>query len=181
MKRQVLVISLLIAASTPWVAQPVKAISTGGMKITIVAEGDCAVDSQTIVITDATTSCSISDSITPAKKYIDVTLLAPIDKRSTKNGWSYPNFMFGGSILDEGSKLTTFKISKRGKGSLQLKKRDADGCIIGYSETGTLVARVTNSKSAQNPSWTASAVSKPITVRYQLSIGANDCVARYGT
>ena len=181
MKRQVLVISLLIAASTPWVAQPVKAISTGGMKITIVAEGDCAVDSQTIVITDATTSCSISVAVTPAKKYIDVTLIAPMDKRSTKNGWSYPNFMFGGSILDEGSKLSTFKISKRGKGSLQLKKRDADGCIIGYSETGTLVARVTNSKSAQNPSWTASAVSKPITVRYQLSIGANDCVATYGT
>ena len=179
MKRQVLVISLLIAASTPWVAQPVKAISTGGMKITIVAKGDCAVDSQTIVITDATTSCSISVSITPAKKYIDVTLLAPIDKRSAKNGWSYPNFMFGGSILDDGSKLSTFKISKRGKGSLQLKKRDADGCIIDYSETGTLVARVTNSKSAQNPSWTASAVSKPITVRYQLSVGANDCVNYY--
>ena len=181
MKRQVLVISLLIAASTPWGAQPVNAISTGGMKITIVAEGDCAVDSQTIVITDATTSCSISVAVTPAKKYIDVTLIAPIDKRSANNGWSYPNFMFGGSILDEGSKLTTFKISKRGKGSLQLKKRDADGCIIGYSETWTLVARVTNSKSAQNPSWTASAVSKPITVRYQLSIGANDCVATYGT
>ena len=180
MKRQVLVISLLITASTPWVAQPVKAISTGGMKITIVAEGDCAVDSQTIVITDATTSCSISVAVTPAKKYIDVTLIAPIDKRSANNGWSYPNFMFGGSILDEGSKLSTFKISKRGKGSLQLKKRDADGCIIGYSETGTLVARVTNSKSAQNPSWTASAVSKPITVRYQLSVGANDCVNYYG-
>ena len=181
MKRQVLVTSLIIAVSTTWVTQPVKAISTGGMKIDAVAEGDCAVDSQTIVITDATTSCSISVSITPAKKYIDVTLLAPIDKRSTKNGWSYPNFMFGGSILDEGSKLSTFKISKRGKGSLQLKKRDADGCIIGYSETGTLVAFVTNSKSAQNPSFSAQAVSKPITVRYQLSIGANDCVARYGT
>ena len=181
MKRQVLVISLLITASTPWVAQPVKAISTGGMKITIVAEGDCAVDSQTIVITDATTSCSISVAVTPAKKYIDVTLIAPIDKRSANNGWSYPNFMFGGSILDEGSKLSTFKISKRGKGSLQLKKRDADGCIIGYSETGTLVAVVTNSKSAQNPRYTAQAVSKPITVKYQLSIGANDCVATYGT
>ena len=181
MKRQVLVTSLIIAVSTTWVNQPVKATSTGGMKIVAVAEGDCAVDSQTIVITDATTSCSISVSITPAKKYIDVTLLAPIDKRSTKNGWSYPNFMFGGSILDEGSKLSTFKISKRGKGSLQLKKRDADGCIIDYSETGTLVAVVTNSKSAQNPRYTAQAVSKPITVRYQLSVGANDCVARYGT
>ena len=180
MKRQVLVISLLIAASTPWVAQPVKAISTGGMKITAVAEGDCAVDSQTIVITDATTSCSISVAITPAKKYIHVELIAPIDKRSTNNGWSYPNFMFGGSILDEGSKLTTFKISKRGKGSLQLKKRDADGCVIELMDTRTLVAVVTNSKSAQNPSYSAQAVSKPITVKYQLSIGANDCVARYG-
>ena len=181
MKRQVLVISLLIAASTPWVAQPVKAISTGGMKITIVAEGDCAVDSQTIVITDATTSCSISVAVTPAKKYIDVTLIAPMDKRSANNGWSYPNFMFGGSILDEGSKLSTFKISKRGKGSLQLKKRDADGCVIALMDTRTLVAFVSNSKSAQNPRYTAQAVSKPITVKYQLSIGANDCVATYGT
>ena len=44
-----------------------------------------------------------------------------------------------------------------------------------------LVAFVTNSKSAQNPRYTAQAVSKPITVKYQLSIGANDCVATYGT
>ena len=88
MKRQVLVTSLIIAASTTWVTQPIKAISTGGMKITAVAEGDCAVDSQTIVITDATTSCSISVAVIPAKKYIHAELIAPIDKRSTKNGWS---------------------------------------------------------------------------------------------
>ena len=179
MKRQVLVISLLIAASTPWVAQPVKAISTGGMKITIVAEGDCAVDSQTIVITDATTSCSISVAVTPAKKYVDAELIAPIDKRSTKNGWSTVGFMFGGAAY--GGERALFQISKRGKASLQFKKKSTDGCVIELMDTWTLVAFVTNSKSAQNPSFSAQAVSKPITVRYQLSIGANDCVARYGT
>ena len=99
MKRQVLVTSLIIAVSTTWVNQPVKATSTGGMKIVAVAEGDCAVDSQTIVITDATTSCSISVAVTPAKKYIHAELIAPIDKRSTKNGWSTVGFMFGGSAL----------------------------------------------------------------------------------
>ena len=177
MKKQVLVISLIIAASTPWVTQPVNAISTGGMKITAVAEGDCAVDSQIIVITDATTSCSISVAVTPAKKYIHAELIAPIDKRSMKNGWSYVNFMFGGS--EDGRKGDLFQISKRGKGSLQLKNRNADGCVIELLDAWTLVAIVTNSKSAQNPSWTVSAVSKPITVKYQLSVGASDCVKRY--
>ena len=179
MKRQVLFISLIIAASTTWVTQPVKAISTGGMKITAVAEGDCAVDSQTIVITDATTSCSISVAVTPAKKYIHAELIAPIDKRSTKNGWSDVNFMFGGAAY--GNEKAFFQISKRGKASLQFKKKSTDGCVIELIDTWTLVAFVTNSKSAQNPSFSAQAVSKPITVRYQLSIGANDCVARYGT
>ncbi len=179
MKRQVLVISLLIAASTPWVAQPVKAISTGGMKIIAVAEGDCAVDSQTIVITDATTSCSISVAVTPAKKYIHVELIAPIDKRSTKNGWSNANFMFGGAAY--GGEQALFQISKRGKASLQFKKKSTDGCVIKLMDTWTLVAVVTNSKSAQNPRFSAQAVSKPITIEYQLSIGANDCVARYGS
>ena len=179
MKRQVLVTSLIIAVSTTWVTQPVKAISTGGMKITAVAEGDCAVDSQTIVITDATTSCSISVAVTPAKKYIHAELIAPIDKRSTKNGWSDVNFMFGGKAY--GNEKALFQISKRGKASLQFKKKSTDGCVIELRDTGTLVAFVTDSKSAQNPRYTALAVSKPITVKYQLSIGANDCVARYGT
>jgi len=178
MKRQVLVTSLIIAASTTWVTQPVKAISTGGMKITAVAEGDCAVDSQTIVITDATTSCSISVAVTPAKKYIHAELIAPIDKRSTKNGWSNVNFMFGGTAY--GGEQALFQISKRGKASLQFKKKSTDGCVIELMDTRTLVAFVTNSKSTQNPRYTAQAVSKPITVKYQLSIGANDCVARYG-
>jgi hypothetical protein len=178
MKRQVLVTSLIIAASTTWVTQPVKAISTGGMKIVAVAEGDCAVDSQTIVITDATTSCSISVAVTPAKKYIHAELIAPIDKRSTKNGWSNVNFMFGGTAY--GGEQALFQISKRGKASLQFKKKTSDGCVIELMDTRTLVAFVTNSKSTQNPRYTAQAVSKPITVKYQLSIGANDCVARYG-
>ena len=179
MKRQVLVTSLIIAASTTWVTQPVKATLTGGMKITAVAEGDCAVDSQTIVITDATTSCSISVAVTPAKKYIHAELIAPIDKRSTKNGWSNVNFMFGGTAY--GNEKALFQISKRGKASLQFKKKSTDGCVIALMDTRTLVAFVTNSKSAQNPRYTAQAVSKPITVKYQLSIGANDCVATYGT
>ncbi len=178
MKRQVLVTSLIIAVSTTWVTQPVKATSTGGMKITAVAEGDCAVDSQTIVITDATTSCSISVAVTPAKKYSHAELIAPIDKRSTKNGWSNVNFMFGGAAY--GDERALFQISKRGKASLQFKKKSTDGCVIELMDTWTLVAVVTNSKSAQNPRYTAQAVSKPITVKYQLSIGANDCVARYG-
>lgn len=178
MKRQVLVTSLIIAVSTTWVTQPVKAISTGGMKITAVAEGDCAVDSQTIVITDATTSCSISVAVTPAKKYVHAELIAPIDKRSTKNGWSTVGFMFGGAAY--GGEQALFQISKRGKASLQFKKKSTDGCVIELMDTWTLVAFVSNSKSAQNPRFTTQAVSKPITVKYQLSIGANDCVARYG-
>ena len=125
MKRQVLVISLIIAASTPCVAQPVNAISTGGVKITAVAEGDCAVHSQTIVITDATASCSISVAITPVKKYIHAVLIAPIDKRSTKNGWSSVNFMFGGAAYV--NEEAFFQISKRGKGSLQFKKKAQTG------------------------------------------------------
>lgn len=179
MKRQVLFISILIAASTTWVTQPVKALSTGGMKITAVAEGDCAVDSQTIVITVATTSCSISVAITPAKKYSHAELVAPIDKRSTKNGWSDVNFMFGGKAY--GNEKAFFQISKRGKASLQFKKKSTDGCVIELMDAWTLVAFVTDSKSAQNPRYSAQAVSKPITVKYQLSIGANDCVARYRT
>ena len=179
MKRQVLVTSLIIAVSTTWVTQPVKATSTGGMKIVAVAEGDCAVDSQTIVITDATTSCSISVAVTPAKKYIHAELIAPIDKRSTKNGWSTVGFMFGGAAY--GGERALFQISKRGKASLQFKKKSTDGCVIALMDTRTLVAFVSNSKSAQNPRYTAQAVSKPITVKYQLSIGANDCVATYGT
>jgi len=160
------------------VTQPIKAISTSGMKIVAVAEGDCAVDSQTIVITDATTSCSISVAVIPAKKYIHAELIAPIDKRSTKNGWSNVNFMFGGTAY--GGEQALFQISKRGKASLQFKKKSTDGCVIELMDTRTLVAFVTNSKSTQNPRYTAQAVSKPITVKYQLSIGANDCVARYG-
>ena len=149
------------------------------MKIVAVAEGDCAVDSQTIVITDATTSCSISIAVTPAKKYNHAELIAPIDKRSTKNGWSNANFMFGGAAY--GGEQALFQISKRGKGSLQFKKKSTDGCVIKLMDTWTLVAVVTNSKSAQNQRFSAQAVSKPITIEYQLSIGANDCVARYGS
>lgn len=178
MKRQVLVTSLIIAVSTTWVTQPVKAIPTGGMKIVAVAEGDCAVDSQTIVITDATTSCSISVAVTPAKKYIHAELIAPIDKRSMNNGWSAVNFIIVGAENNVGQ--TLFQISKRGKASLQFKKKSTDGCVIELMDTRTLVAFVTNSKSAQNPRFNFEAVSKPITVKYQLSIGANDCVVRYG-
>ncbi len=140
-----------------WVA-PVGAtemsrVPTGGMKITAVAKGDCAQSPTTIVVTDATTSCSIEISVTPAKKYADISILEPLSRTS----FTYPTWIAGDGKV---------KVSSKGKGSAVILK-NRNGCVL-VRGSAKVVAQVTNAKKFGD-GYTASAKSKPITVTYQQS------------
>jgi hypothetical protein len=52
------------------------------MKITAVAKGDCAKTLTTILITDSTMSCTIEVTVTPTKRYADVSVLVPLSSTS---------------------------------------------------------------------------------------------------
>jgi len=144
------VVQLLVA---PVGATKMSRVPTGGMKIVAVAKGDCAQDQKTIVVTDATTSCSIEISVTPAKRYADVSILEPLSRTS----FTYPTW------IESDGKV---RISPRGKGSAAILK-SRNGCVL-VSGSSKVFVQVTNAKKF-GEGYTASAKSKPITVTYQQS------------
>lgn len=144
---------------TPGGASAVVEISTGGMKITAVAKGDCAQNATTILVTDTTTSCSIDISITPAKKYADVSVIEPISRTS---------FAFPTWTTNDGK----VKVSGKGKGSSGILKT-AGGCVV-VSGTVKVVAQVTNSKTFGG-SHSAAARSKPILITFQQTAPLTGC------
>ena len=139
-------------------AVPVGAIEvwsapTGGMRIFAVAKGDCAQGPSTILVTDATESCSIEVRVTPAKKYADVGIFEPFSQTS----FTYPTWIAGDGKVN---------ISSKGKGSAAILKT-RNGCVL-VSGTAKVIVQVTNAKKFGGR-YTASVKSKPITVTYQQS------------
>ena len=129
------------------------AISSGGMKITALAKGDCAKTPTTILITDSTTSCTIEVRVTPTKRYVDVSVLVPLSSTS---------FYFPSWIENEGK----VRLSAKGRGVVTVKKTRGD-CVV-VSGTARVIAQVTNAKQ-YGGSFTNAAKSTPITVTYQQS------------
>jgi len=146
-------------------ASPANKTPTGGMKITAVAKGDCAQNATTILVTDATTSCSIEISITPARRYADVTVIKPLG--GTK--FTFPMF----HVSENGS----VKVSANGRGSVTVSKTyglsDGRQCVISEGTERVLV-QVTNAK-APLGSFTAAAKSKPISVTFKQIVGMDEC------
>lgn len=168
MKRAVratmVLVSVTVAGVLPAVANAEVQTSTGGMKITAVAKGDCAQNATTILVTDATTTCSIEISVTPAKKYADVSIIEPLSRTS---------FAFPTWTTDDGK----VKVSAKGKGSIGILKAVSD-CVL-TSGAAKVVAQVTNAKTF-NGSFTAQAKSKPITVTFQQTVPTTGCSRTVG-
>lgn len=141
------------AGAVPVGAIEVSRVPTGGMKIFAVAKGDCAQGPSTILVTDATTSCSIEIRVTPAKKYADVGILEPLSRTS----FTYPTWIAGDGKVN---------MSSKGKGSAAILKT-RNGCVL-VSGTAKVIVQVTNAKKF-GAGYTATAKSKPITVTYQQS------------
>jgi len=139
--------------------------STGGLRITAVAKGDCAQNATTILVTDATTSCSIEISITPARRYADVTVFKPLGGKKA----TFPMFHV--------SKNGSVKVSARGRGSVTVSKTyglsDGRQCVISEG-TERVFVQVTNAK-APFGSVTAVAKSKPISVTFKQTVGMDEC------
>lgn len=127
------------------------AISSGGMKITARAKGDCAKTPTTILITDSTTSCTIEVIVTPKKRYVDVSVLVPLSSTSVY----FPSW-----IENEGK----VRLSAKGRGVVTVKKTRGD-CVV-VSGTERVIAQVTNARE-RSGSFTNAAKSTPITVTYQ--------------
>lgn len=141
------------AGAVPAGAIEVSRLPTGGMKIFAVAKGDCAQGPSTILVTDATTSCSIDIRVTPAKKYADVGILEPLSRTS----FTYPTWIAGDGKV---------KMSSKGKASAVILKT-RNGCVL-VSGTAKVIVQVTNAKKF-GAGYTATVKSKPITVTYQQS------------
>lgn len=135
-------------------------LPTGGVKVTAVAKGDCAQNPTTILVTDATTSCSIEIAITPAKRYADVSLFRPISKTS----FGVPFF-----VSTDAGKIS---VSRKGWATIEVRKTTAfaSACLI-TSGTQKVLAQVTNSKDGGR-TFTTQARSKAITVTYQQNLPA---------
>ena len=146
-------------------ASPANKTPTGGMKITAVAKGDCAQNATTILVTDATTTCSIEISITPARRYADVTVIKPLGGTS----FTFPMFY--------ASKNGNVKVNARGKAVIEIAKTyvlaDGSECVISDG-TERVFAQVTNAK-APLGSFTAAAKSKRISVTFKQTVGMDDC------
>ena len=163
--RATMVLALVtLAGVSPAIANAEVQTSTGGMKISAVAKGDCAQNATTILVTDATTTCSIEISVTPAKKYADVALVVPLSRTS---------FTFPSWTTNDGK----VKVTAKGKGSIGILKTATDCVVTGGTET--VVAHVTNAKTF-NGSFTAQAKSKPITVTFQQTVPTTGCSRTVG-
>jgi DNA-directed RNA polymerase beta subunit len=127
-------------------------LPTGGVKVNAIAKGDCAQNARTIVVTDATTTCSIEITVSPAKRYADVSLIVPRSKTS----YALPMF-----IKNDGK----VKVTAKGKASVNVEKSTASSCII-TEGTEKIVAQVTNSKNGGR-SFTTRAASTAISVTFQ--------------
>jgi len=141
------------AGAVPVGAIEVSRLPTGGMKIFAVAKGDCAQGPSTILVTDATTSCSIEIRVTPAKKYADVGILVPLPGAT----FSFPTWIVGDGKVN---------MSSKGKGSAAILKT-RNGCVL-VGGTAKVVVQATNANKFLGR-FTASVKSKPITVTYQQS------------
>lgn len=146
-------------------ASPANKTPTGGMKITAVAKGDCAQNATTIVVTDATTTCSIEISVTPAKRYADVALIEPLEGTS----FTFPMFF--------ASTNGNVKVSAKGKAVINVAKTyvlsDKRECVISEG-TERVFAQVTNAKSPLG-AFTAVANSKLISVTFKQTVGMDEC------
>jgi hypothetical protein len=146
--------ALTVVGAPPVSATPFAPIPTGGMKITALAKGDCATTPTTILITDATTSCTIEITVTPRKRYADVSVMVPLSSTSVY----FPSW-----IENDGR----VRLSAKGRGLVAVKKNRGD-CVL-VSGTASVVAQVTNAKQYSG-TYSAVAKSRPITVTYQQSI-----------
>ncbi|MEY4184297.1 MAG: hypothetical protein RIS07_700 [Actinomycetota bacterium] len=144
---------VVLLSAAPVVARP-PSISppSGGVKITLVARGDCAQNATTIVITDATLTCSIELSISPPKRYADVSLIVP----RTKTSYAFPMF-----IKNDGR----VKVSAKGRASINVEKTTSSSCVI-TDGTEKIVAQVTNSTNGGR-TFTTRAASRAISVTFQ--------------
>jgi hypothetical protein len=139
-------------------------LPTGGVRISAVAKGDCAQNPTTILVTDATTSCSIEIAITPPKRYADVSIFRPISKTT----FGVPMF-----IATNAGKVN---VSAKGRVTLEVRKTTASSseCLI-TGGTQRIFAQVTNSKDGGR-SFTTQARSRAISVTYQQNIPAAPAV-----
>jgi hypothetical protein len=123
------------------------------MNITALAKGDCAKTPNIIVITDSTTSCTIEVTVTPRKRYADVSVIVPLSSTS---------FLFPSWVENDGK----VRLSAKGRGLATVKK-ERGGCVL-VSGTARVIAQVTNAKQFGG-TFTNAAKSKPISVTYQQS------------
>lgn len=148
--------ALTVVGAPPVGATSRAAIPTGGMKITALAKGDCATTPTSILITDATASCTIEITVTPRKRYADVNVMVPLSATS---------LYFPSWIENDGR----VRLSAKGRGLVTVKK-DRGGCVL-VSGTLGVIAQVTNAK-RYGGTYSAVAKSRPITVTYQQSTPA---------
>jgi len=157
-------------------AAPTISIPTGGMKVKAEAKGDCAQNPTTILITDSTTTCSIEISITPPKRYADVSFAIFLDE----NSYSSPTYLTVSREKAIGGRgfmyFSNVKTSAKGKATVGVLKTGLFGGItpVITSATETVHVQVTNAK-APNKGFTARAKSNPIVITFQQSIPASGC------